>query len=63
MRGVDRLLFGSRMEGPVACSAATTPSTVTEGEALLNNANAPVTCGAAIEVPDKLLNPFPRTDE
>src|SRR5215212_6345536 len=51
------------MDLPVLVNAFETCWTVAFGTADLSNAHAPATCGAAIEVPEKLTNFSPGTDE
>src|SRR5262245_3227499 len=48
---------------PVCRKALSPVLTVMEGTGCLSRANAPATCGAAIDVPLKYSYPPPRTDE
>jgi hypothetical protein len=54
---------GSRIGVPVLVSAFRIAATLADPFFDLINAHAPATCGAAIEVPDKFVNPPPGTDE
>src|SRR3954468_23038213 len=48
---------------PVVCSCDRTSATVAVGLVCLMIAQAPATCGVAIEVPLKTANPLPGTEE
>ena len=67
MRGCDDpppgLMRVSLMVVPVACSAASAAVTVAPGSACFRMAQAPATCGAAIDVPFLLPKALPVTEE
>src|SRR5207244_13616894 len=50
-------------DAPVLCNALSIWLTVAVGEACFRIAKTPATCGVAMDVPSKLSNPPPGTDE
>src|SRR5262245_65534212 len=63
IRRLVMLLPPSVTATPVVCSIISRSVTLASGAFSLSTANAPATCGAAIEVPLLLLNRLPGTDE
>src|SRR5919198_3902443 len=63
MRGLTTPLRASVIGLPVDCSAFRTVGTSAEGLMPFRTAQAPATCGVAIEVPLRTANPPPGTDE